>query len=133
MVRERKIHRLHLIGDRQAGKTTAALSYAALLIYHGRKVVYYAQDPHSVTHLVHTFKSEHLRLEQQKAYLAHGYERVEDEVTRGVVYFTTYRRSRDHFADSIETVILDDVEHQWDDETISYTHPKVTNIVRTVM
>jgi hypothetical protein len=124
------IHRLHLVGDRQAGKTEAALAYAGTLISCGIKAVYCVDDSFMVKDSLVRF----VLRGGQTVCDAYGKERIDDP-SGGVVYFTSMRRRNPlPQRDSVTTVFLDTYRSAaWDDEGIQCEYPSVTNIIRTVM
>jgi len=127
-----RIHTIRIVGDRQTGKTEAALSYASTLIASGVGVAYYTEQPTMLRVLLERYAHNHLR-PGQVLYRGNGNERVRDE-SGGMLYFTTPRRGHSSYRGSlVQTVILDDVAGSWDDATIQYRHPHVTHVVRTVL
>jgi hypothetical protein len=123
------VHRLHIIGDRQAGKTDAALGYASSLIASGIFVVYYNDNPTMLRQLLHRYQRCHVR-PGQVIRIANGDERVEDP-SGGRIYLTTSQRVRQWGA--AQTIILDEVSPMFDDFSVLCRHPNATHIVRTVL
>lgn len=125
------VNRLHIIGDRQTGKTDIALSYAGTLIRNGHNVVMYTENGPYVDDLVERFERFHFRL-GQKIWHSNGAQRVRDE-SGGTLYFTTPRSDGGRFQGiRVGTVILDEFV-PWDDFSVQVRHPDVTHIVREVL
>lgn len=125
-----EIQRLHIIGDRQAGKSDAALAYAATQIAAGANVAYYTEMPTMIREMLLRYERKLLR-SGQRIYWSNGNERVTD-TSGGTLYMTTRRRGELRGI-RIETVILDDVEGLWDVTAVQRRHPDVTHVVRTVL
>lgn len=127
------VNRLHVIGDRQAGKTDMALAYASSLIHNGVNVAIYTVDFQYVSHLVETYDMRHLHL-GQTVYRSNGRQRVRDDSSGATLYFSTARAHEAALRGvHVGTAILDEQVCHWDDFTLEMRHPGLTHIVRTVL
>lgn len=127
------VNRMHIIGDRQAGKTDMALAYASSLIHNGVNVAIYTVDFQYVSHLAETYDMRHLHL-GQTVYRSNGRQRVRDDSSGATLYFSTARAYAAALRGiRIGTVIVDEAVGYWDDFALEIRHPGLTHIVRTVL